>query len=89
MARNQRDALVTTKDGVGLPVVGNEMTGTTTFPERPTPSAHYLSTGNAVISGLDCQDVASAHSVVLVEAGEEVRFDVDETTPDVTFVAVQ
>ena len=89
MVRNRRGASVTTDDGVGLTVVVTEMTGALRFPGSAAPSAHYLSGGSAVVSGSESRDVVSAQSVVLVEAGEEVHFDVDEPSRVVTFVADQ
>ena len=80
---------MTADDDVGLTVVVNEMTGAVRFPGSAAPSAHYLSGGSAVVSGSECRDVVSAQSVVLVEAGEEVHFDVDEPSRVVTFVADQ
>tara|TARA_B110000438_G_scaffold26773_1_gene25539 strand:+ start:2273 stop:2962 length:690 start_codon:yes stop_codon:yes gene_type:complete len=91
VVRNQREVSVTAKDDVGLTAARIELSGATELPIRPVPSAHYLCTGSGSVQvpGSGPRTEVGARSVVLVEPGEEVRFNADRPTPVVTFAAIQ
>ena len=91
VVRNQREVSVTAKDDVGLTAARIELSGATELPIRPVPSAHYFCTGSGSVQvpGSGPRTEVGARSVVLVEPGEEVRFNADRPTPVVTFAAIQ
>ena len=91
VVRTQREVSVTAKDDVGLTAARIELSGATELPIRPVPSAHYFCTGSGSVQvpGAGPRTEVGARSVVLVEPGEEVRFNADRPTPVVTFAAIQ